>query len=352
MRRLLLELWAWLVLVSLAPLIAFSGPRPGANTRVEEHYIQTRIIEPAPAYRESPGLARAWYSWFLAPRESPTRARLSVAMAWLMIGIAVAVLVGGGISPVAGAIALVALVCHPILQGLGALMTPWLPAAAFVLLALAFLQGMALPTIIVRRRSPAAWLPRVIATLGCGLAIGLAATAEPEMVWVALIPSFLFLLAFLSATIAHFRVRDRYPAERFMTHPWSFIRRTLPWAVCWFVVLTLFVEVYQLAGGDPINDDLRPLVPPSTSTEMVFAWASLPGILLLAWREGLRLTARSRLAGSSVLFASLVVFWMYGPALNANVAPLARLLAAPVFAASVAAWTPVVVGYYERRRQL
>ncbi|MFQ5506077.1 MAG: hypothetical protein ACE5F1_14965 [Planctomycetota bacterium] len=339
-----LNLVFWIVLFLLAPLMTIAGPGEGRDMqerRVEERFVEEQILEPKEAGNGAPsGLAQAWFAFFLVPAagETPLGAGLAVASAWLLIAVSLAVLVGGGSGLLPAACCLIVLALHPLVHGLGRLMTPWLPAMAFVLLSLAFLQGMALPTRIRRPRSPGRWSPRIIAALGSGLSLGLASTAEPSIAWIMLIPSVLFLLALLAAGLALFRIRSRLPLELLVQKPWAFFRRTLPWALCWFLVLLLLVEIHGLLGEPPDQAELARLVATVGFPERLLAWASVPGLLLLTYREGQRLSFRSRLAGSTVLFVSLVVFWLHGPALRADPDPLARLLGAPVFAACCSVW--------------
>ncbi len=292
--------------------------------------------------RVSRSIASSWFVFF-----DDVAARLhvpgwlgrpmSVGVAWLLLAVGLTVLVAGALGNLAGALALLGLAAHPLLRGIGSLMTPWLPAAVFVVLGLSFLQGLVLPSVALRRASPGRWGPRLLAVIGCGLSLGLASSAEERIGWVMLVPGFLLLLSLGAVGLTLFRVRNVTPASGFIVNPWAILRRTLPWAACWFVVLVLFVQLHSVLPAAN-TERLELLVRAVPSTERVLAWLTLPGVLVLGFREGQRLGFRSGLDATTVLFVCLVTLWLRGPALEPACGPLERLLAVPAFAGSLACW--------------
>lgn len=287
-------------------------------------------------------------AWFLVFRDvqqafgidgyfgSPT----CILVSWVLIAIALAVCVAGALGPLRGAVAVVFTLVHPQLRELGASMTPWLPATVFAFLGLAFLPAMALPTIQRRARSPGRWVPRMFAILGCGLSWGLASSAEARCGWLMLIPGFLLILAVFAVSLTLWRLRDRGLAGpgALLVNPWAILRRALPWAACWFFVLLIFIWIYEALL--PASAETLPGVPPITGVEVALAWLVLPGVLVLAWREGELIGYRSQLGGRTVLFVCLASIWLIGPALRTEAGPLERLLQVPALAAALASVLP------------
>ncbi len=345
MRR-LLDLALWVVLLAAPALVVLGGPRHEGHARIERAFQSFVLSDEAPDAPQlvtgpATSLGRAWFLFFF-----DLRARLglpqwcnrplSVGIAWLLFGAAFALLVGGAVGPLATAVGLLLMLVHPELRGLGALMTPWLPAFAFVMLGLAFLQGMVLPTIVLRRSHPGRWVPRLLSILGCGIAFGLASSAEERIGWLMLVPSFLLMLSVAAVALTLWRVRNAIPPSGLLFNPWAILRRTLPWGAAWFFVFVLFVRLHEELGMN--TEGLSAMVEPAGTFERVLAWSALPGILWLGYREGQRLGFRSQLGGSTVLFVCLFSVWLMGPALVAEANPLERLLGVPVFAASIASW--------------
>ena len=192
---------------------------------------------------------------------------------------------------------------------------------------------MVLPTIVLRRSSPWRWLPRILAIAGCGMSWGLASSAEERIAAVMLVPGFLLLLSLSAVCLTVWRLREVLPITVILSNPWPVIRRTMPWAACWFFVLLLLVEVNEVLGTSS-SEQLSRFVQPAGAFERGLAWAAVPGILLLALREGQRLGYRSELGGRAVLLVCVVVFWLLGPGVDPNCEPVWRILAAPVCAAS------------------
>jgi len=262
----------------------------------------------------------------------------SVSAAWVLLALGTAMLVSGAVGILPAAIALVLLPLHPILYTLGSRVTPWLPAAVFTWISFSFLQAIALQTVYrgaAKRKR--AFSVRFLAMLGCGTSLGVAASAEARIAWVMLIHGSLLLLAFLFTALTLLRVRKRMPLDWFLAHPWSPILRVVPWALNWFTVLSLLVGLHALLGESRVPIEQFFGVGETTLAERIFAYASLPGILLLAIDEGRHLWLRSRITGRSVLFLCLAVLWLAGPAAREEPTAFLRLLAAPVFAASLAA---------------
>lgn len=343
MRR-VADLTLWVLLLCLPALLVAGRTSDREEARVEQVFIEDLgLARDSEARTNAPrSLATAWFFFFFDMQRGLGTPGwlgrpLAVAIAWLLFAAAFAVLVAGALGNLAAAVSLVLLSLHPQLRGLGTLITPWLPAAAFTMLGLAFLQGLVLPTVVLRRRSPARWGPRIFGVVGCGLSLGLASSAESRIGWIMLIPSALLLLSLAAVGLTLWRVRKAVPQTGFRIDQWAILRRTFPWAVCWILVLVLLVEVYAIL--EPADTErLSAFVAPATAVERGFAWLALPGIVFLGYREGQRLGFRSQLGGRTVLFACLATLWAEGPAIDAGAGVLERLLAAPVFAASVGSW--------------
>ena len=344
MRR-TIELFAWLLLLSL-PLFLALGSAASDFARVEQVFVDelgvvegTQLPEQGAAAKAS--LGNAWFMLFfdLSRGVSPgwIGKPLAIAVSWLLIAVAQVVLVGGALGQRVAALSLVLLALHPQVRGYGAILSPWLPAAVFLILGAAFLQGMVLPTIVLRRSSPWRWVPRILAIAGCGMAWGLASSAEQRIASVMLVPSLLLLLSLSAVVLTVWRVRHALPLTAILANPWPVIRRTMPWAACWFFALLLLVEIDGLLASSS-SERLSQLVAPVSDFERGMAWAAVPGILLLAYREGQRLGFRSELGGRAVLLVCMVAFWLRGPAVEPLCDPVWRILAAPVCATSICAW--------------
>lgn len=334
----------WIVLLSLPALVAVGASGDlGGWERLEREFVEGlgRVDGLARSTAFSSAVGEVWFVFF---RDFQQLLGLpgffghpsSVLAGWLLIAIATTVGVGGGLGTLPAALALVLLALHPLTGTLGAAMTPWLPAAAFTLLGIAFLQAMALPTIQRRWASPGRWIPRIFAIVGCGMAWGLASSAEARVGWLMLIPGFLLILSVIAVSLTLWRLKDRLTPTSLLVNPWAILRRTLPWAACWFFVLVLFVWIYDLLT--PALSEHLPHVPPIDTLERVLAWAVLPGTLILGLREGEILGYRSQLGGRTVLFVGLASFFLVGPAMRPDCGPLERLLQAPALGASIAAW--------------
>lgn len=341
--RLFFELVPWLCLLFLPPLIAVSAGDPQLDRTVERAFLSDHVLKGSVAtpgkLSPRPGLAVAWFAFFQKPlfrRLLPAWLGRSVAVfvAWLMIAIAVSVLLALGAGLAAAAASLLLLALHPALRGLGSLQLPWLPAAAFILVAIAFLQTMALPTLAQQPRSPGRWGPRVLAILGCGLSLGLAGSAEGSTAIFIVIPGFLMLLSMAAALFAMYRIRERRPPITYLVRPWPLFWRTMPWSVGCFFIQCLLVLVASAVGRTQ-TESLLAQIPRVSAAEIVFAWLALPGLLLLFFEEGRSMSLRSRIGGGTVLLVSMLTFWYMGPAWNHDPGPVLRILNAAVFAASV-----------------
>ncbi len=296
------------------------------------------------------GLAPSFFSLFGEVKgvsgQAWLRRRVAVGVLWLLLSIGLAFFVSSACGRLPAALALLLLAAHPVLQGLGSLASPWLSAAMFSWLSLLFLQAIALPTVYRRRaESFTALLIRILAMLGSGIALGLASTAWQSVVWILLVVSSLFLLSLLFLGVAGLRVSRRVPISGFALRPWAWIRRGGIWALAWFLVVVMLLWIWEKLGTEQVLTPASFGIELASSGEVLLAWLSLPGILLLALRSGSLLWYRSRLCGQDVLFASLLVLWLFGPAMAAQPDPMQRLLAAPVFAASVAS----MLGLLRRR---
>ena len=340
-----LDVCLWLALLALPAIVALAADRElGGWSRVESNFVDALGMERGDraASLATSSLGEAWYVFFhdlqrLLAMPGLVGFPSCIVAAWFLIAVTCAVTVVGGLGALPGAAALVVLAAHPVTRGIGAALTPWLPAAVFTLVGMAFLHAMALPTMERRRRSAGRVLPRVFAIVGCGLSWGLASSAEARIGWLMLVPGILLLLSIVAVALTLWRLRHRTaPHQSLLVNPWAIVRRTMPWAACWFFVLVLFVVIYDLLL-DAQTEGLA-AVPPITGFEFGLAWAVLPGLLLLAWREGELLGYRSQLGGRTVLFVCLLAFFLVGPALRGDAGPLERFLQAPALAISVASW--------------
>lgn len=338
-----LELLLWLILLLLPALLALAGPRQ--SLELEGRFLTSQVVPVATGDAEAvaaAGLGEFWYAFFGG---ASGRARyLGSALAWLLISLCLTLILAPAAGSIAAVSALVALSIHPLLTSFGAARLPWLPAAALVLVTLAFLETLALPTLSMRPRSPGRWGPRLLAILGAGLSLGLAASADPTVAWVMVLPGFLLFYSLARALNGLHRARGRHyhplpplGGANPTRHLWPLLWRTLPWSFAWFSLLCLLVGLHASMGitdtaalGAGYAQELAP-----APLERILAWASLPGILLLAFDEIQRSSLGSRLEGASVVFLGLASFWLFGPALHSSPEPAARLLAAPTFAASL-----------------
>jgi len=341
-----LELLLWLILLLLPAVLVLAGPKPGTEAGwldFEGRFLTTQVVPVATGDDraiEAAGLGELWYAFFGAVG-GPGR-YLGSALAWLLVSLCLVLILLPATGSLAAAVALLALAASPVVQGLGAARLPWLPAAALVMVTVVFLETLALPTISMRPRSPGRWGPRLIAVLGAGLALALASSADPTVAWVMVLPGFLLFYSLALALHGMYRARGRRidavpkpPRSQPMAQLWPLLWRTLPWSLAWFVVLCLLVGLHTSIGitdTDALGawGEIEP-----GFHERLWAWLSLPGILVLAWGEIQRSSLGSRLEGSSVVFLSLASFWLFGPALRSSPEPAARLLAAPTFAASL-----------------
>ncbi|MCB9883074.1 MAG: hypothetical protein H6832_16995 [Planctomycetes bacterium] len=342
MRR-ILDIALWLVILAVPAIVVAAAGGEDAWSAIEREFIDSlgMMQEDGATSASSGAVGEAWFLFFRDLQRFlglpgflgyPT----CILLAWILIAVSVAVGVVASIGNLAGALAVLLLAVHPVARTLGAAMTPWLPAAVFTLIGVAFLQAMALPTIQRRRRSAGRVLPRVFAIVGCGLSWGLASSAEARIGWLMLVPGFLLILSVVAVGLTLWRLRDHGGSlHGLLVNPWAIVRRTMPWAACWFFVLVLFVWIYDLL--QPAATERFHPIPAITTLEQVLAWAVVPGMVLLAWREGELLGYRSQLGGRTVLFVCLVSFFVIGPAMRAAAGPLERLLQAPALAISVAA---------------
>lgn len=341
-----LELLPWLILLLLPALIALAGPtewldRPYLD--LEGRFLTTQVVPVLtgdPEAVQAAGLGELWYAFF-GGVSGPFN-YLGSALAWLLVSLCITLMLAPAEGSLAAVVALVGLSLHPLLHGFGAARLPWLPAAALIMVALVFLETLALPTVSMRPRSPGRWGPRLVAMVGAGLAMGLASSANPTVAWVMVCPGFLLFYSVVRALNGMHNARGRHyhpapihawgnPARQL----WPLLWRTLPWSLAWFSALCLLVGLHASLGiTDTDVLGARSVLPPAP-LERLLAWLSLPGILLLLHTEIRRSAWASRLEGSSVVFLGLTSFWLFGPALRTDPELSARLLAAPTFAISL-----------------
>jgi hypothetical protein len=334
LRRLLgnpfLEVSLWLALLLLPALVTLGSAPPQFEPRLAEML----------GVEEERGLASLWFAiWGDTSTETGAawvRLRIGVASAWLLMSVAVVLFVSSACGRLAAGAALLLMAVHPVLRDFGTLATQWLPAAVFTWISWLFLQAVALPT--VYRRKSATWSAfaiRLLAMAGSGIALGIASSAWARLTWSVLVVGSLFLLSLVFIAVAAWRIRHRRHIAHFVERPWPWIRRSGVWAIAWFVVISLLSWIWSELGEELAPVQGRFGIRGPRPYEYGFAWASLPGILLLGVRTGVSLWYRSRLNGRAVLFVTLLIAWLFGPAMMKDPDPMQRILAVPVFAASL-----------------
>ncbi|GEM_PF-3003728 len=338
----------WILLFGLPALRSLTGHPGEAGVLGEREFLKAWLPEPGRApTRDEATLGQGWYLLFQRGGADEGRRalgrRLGVATAWVLTALSLALLVANAYGERAAALGLLLLALHPVPAGLGALASPWLPAAAFLLVALSFLQGLALPTLVRRPRSPAKWGARLVAILGAGLSLGLASTADEGIAWFILVPIFCFLLS-TTATLAvlmglwrRARARGLEFSGLLETMP-PLSRRAGPWALAWFFMSLCALWLHERLGSSVATSLLHlPDYFPVETGERLLAWATFPLLLFLGIRELRSLSSGSRLHGRTVMLAGLFAFWLRSPALSSAPGPSERLLAASLFAMTLSA---------------
>lgn len=331
--RVVVSILVWCLLFGL-PAMRAAGGLPGPGSRRGERAFLARTEAGG-----NPTLGRGWYLLFGAGSGDEARRaaapKLGVAAAWILLalGLGLSTYHAGGERRAAAALLLLAV--HPAVGGPGALAGPWLPAAAFVFVALTFLQGLVLPPADPRRRGRRRLLARGLALLGAALSAGLAVTAEGGVAWIVLVPTLLCFLALLAAARAFLALRPA--GGRLALLPLlgpALVRRAGPWALAWFLLSLAIVGLDARLGHSVAPAGLVP--GPAGGVERLLAWLAAPCLVVLAWRESAALALGSRLRGRTVLLVGLVLFWARGPALDPWAGPTLRILGAPVAAAALA----------------